>query len=68
MLETEEGSAYGAALLAMVGTRQYASVLDVCDTAVREASWLSPRAEQSAIYARGHKVYQALYPATKVVQ
>ena len=35
-LETEEGSAYGAALLSMVGTGQFASVLDVCRVAVRE--------------------------------
>ncbi len=33
ILETEEGSAYGAALLAMVGTGQFASVLDVCRAA-----------------------------------
>jgi xylulokinase len=68
MLETEEGSAYGAALLSMVGTGRYGSVFDVCETAVREATSLSPRTEDSALYARGHKTYQALYPAVKVVQ
>ena len=68
MLETEEGSAYGAALLSLVGTGRYASVLEVCDAAVRETSSLTPRSEEVSIYARGHKIYQALYPAIKVVQ
>jgi xylulokinase len=67
-LETEEGSAYGAALLALVGTGQYASVIDVCKTAVRETSALEPRSAESALYAKGHKTYQDLYPAFKVVK
>ncbi len=68
ILETEEGSAYGAALLALVGTGQYSSVAEVCSAAVRETASLAPRPEDSAIYERGHKTYQALYPAFKVVQ
>lgn len=67
-LETEEGSAYGAALLALVGTGQYASVLEVCKAAVRETASLEPRSAESALYAAGHKTYQALYPAFKVVK
>jgi xylulokinase len=66
-LETEEGSAYGAALLSMVGTGQYASVLDVCRAAVRETASLAPGARETAVYSRGHQTYQALYPAFKVV-
>jgi xylulokinase len=67
-VETEEGSAYGAALLSMVGTGQYPSVLEVCNAAVRETASLAPRAEEGAVYARGHRTYQALYPAFKVVK
>jgi xylulokinase len=63
MLESEEGSAYGAALLALVGTGEYSSVIDVCKAAVREVGFVEPRAEESAIYASGHRIYQSLYPA-----
>jgi len=67
-LETEEGSAYGAALLAMVGTGVYSSVIEVCKASVRETASLSPRSDESSLYARNHKTYQALYPAFKVVK
>jgi len=65
VLESEEGSAYGAALLALVGTGEYASVTEVCDVAVREVGFVEPRAEEVAIYASGHRVYQSLYPLLK---
>lgn len=62
-LETQEGSAYGAALLAMVGTGEYGSVPQACAATIREADSVEPRAEQAALYARAHDVYRALYPA-----
>jgi len=67
-LETEEGSAYGAALLSMVGTGQYASVREVCSTVIHETASLAPHAAEVDLYARGHRFYQALYPALKVIQ
>lgn len=68
MLETEEGSAYGAALLALVGTGRYASVLEVCKAAVHETASLTPQSQEAAVYAVGHKTYQSLYPAVKVLK
>jgi xylulokinase len=65
VLETEEGSAYGAALLALVGTGEYASEIEVCAAVIREAGALEPRAAEQELYARGHRVYQSLYPAVK---
>jgi xylulokinase len=65
ILETEEGSAYGAALLALVGTGRYASVPEVCRAAVRETGSIEPRADAAAVYAKGHKRYQSLYPALR---
>jgi xylulokinase len=62
-LETQEGSAYGAALLAMVGTGEYGSVPQACAATIREADSVEPRAEEAALYARAHEVYRALYPA-----
>jgi len=64
-LETQEGSAYGAALLAMVGTGQYDTVPEACAATIREADSVEPRAAESALYARAHDVYRALYPALR---
>jgi xylulokinase len=63
VLETQEGSAYGAALLALVGTGAYASVEQVCRAAVREIDSVAPRPREQEIYARGYRTYQSLYPA-----
>jgi xylulokinase len=65
-LKTQEGSAYGAALLALAGTGGYESVREVCRMAIREVNLQEPGAD-TAFYARGHKVYQALYPALKPI-
>jgi len=66
-LETQEGSAYGAALLALAGTGAYGSVPEVCRHAIRETESVSPRAAETAYYAKAHGVYQALYPALKAI-
>lgn len=62
-LETQEGSAYGAALLALAGSGEYASVAEVCAAAIRETDSLTPCAPEAALYAKAHKIYQSLYPA-----
>jgi xylulokinase len=65
VLETEEGSAYGAALLALVGTARYASVPEVCGVAIREVGSFKPQSDAAKVYARAHKRYQSLYPALR---
>src|SRR5207253_5401858 len=65
VLESQEGSAYGAALLALVGTGEYGSVVDVCKAAIHEATVLDPQIESQKIYQDGHRTYQSLYPALK---
>jgi xylulokinase len=62
-LETQEGSAYGSALLALVGTGIYPSVPEVCKAVIREVHSISPQPEAAQVYAAGHPVYQSLYPA-----
>lgn len=64
-LESQEGSAYGAALLALVGTGVYASVPEVCRTVIRERDRVEPRASEAELYAKGHAVYRGLYPSLK---
>src|SRR5271157_1246361 len=66
-LETQEGSAYGAALLALAGTGVYGSVPEVCRAAIRETESVSPSAAAVAFYENAHRVYQALYPALKPI-
>jgi len=64
-LESQEGSAHGAALLALVGTGQYRTVQECCRAAIREVASVSPRPHEAAVYAKGHKIYQSLYPDLK---
>ncbi len=65
VLESQEGSAHGAALLALVGTGQYKTVQECCKAAIREVLSVSPDPANAALYAGGHKIYQSLYPALK---
>jgi xylulokinase len=64
-LQTQEGSAYGAALLAMAGTGHYGSVVEACKAAIHEKQRLEPDRGMAAAYARGYPIFRALYPALK---
>ena len=64
-LESQEGSAYGAAILAMVGTGHFASAEEACRAVIRERDWVDPRPAESEIYAKAYPVYRALYPALR---
>jgi xylulokinase len=64
-LASQEGSALGAAILAMVATGEYSSVPDACGAIVRDQEIVEPRREEAKIYAAGHAVYRSLYPALK---
>ena len=66
-LESQEGSAYGAALLGMVATGVFATVPEACRATVRETETVMPEAEAVAVYATGHEVYKSLYPALRTV-
>jgi xylulokinase len=64
-LETEEGSAYGAALLALAGCEHAGDVRAVCAEAIKQRDSVAPDPHESTLYAEGHKKYQSLYPAVK---
>jgi xylulokinase len=66
-LESQEGSAYGAALLAAVGTGEYSSVPEICRAVIRERESLTPRPHESELYKNWHEIYRALYPAIRGV-
>jgi xylulokinase len=65
ILETQEGSAYGAALLAMVGTGAFGSIRDLCREAIREVESIEPEPREATSYAGCHRRYQSLYPALR---
>lgn len=57
-----QGAAYGAALLAGVGTGVYRDVQEACDLAVRETGSTKPGPDAPA-YVEAYERYRALYPA-----
>jgi xylulokinase len=57
-----EGPAYGAALLAGVGTGAWSSVPEACDACIAVTAETSPDPGTEAVYARGYDVYGQLYP------
>jgi xylulokinase len=66
-LASKEGSAYGAALLALAGTGAYSSVEEACDACIREVEQINPQPHESAAYQRGYQLYTVLYPALKPI-
>ncbi len=64
-IRTEEGPAYGAAILAAVGTGRYASVPQACETIVKTTQTIKPSPVAKRAYARYYKQYRRLYPALK---
>ena len=50
-LETQEGSAYGSALLALVGTGEFSGAAEVCHVAVKEVEVKKPDPQAADLYA-----------------
>ena len=64
-VNTVEGAAYGAALLAGVGAGVWADVEKACSTSVHTTSRVAPINETSNRYQDLHNQYRQLYPALK---
>jgi len=64
-VRTEEGPAYGAAILAAVGTGRFASVPEACAAIVKVTRTIRPRPARRRAYARCYQQYRRLYPALK---
>ena len=65
LVEAEEGPAYGAALLAGVGTGVWSSVEKACETAVRVAKRVEPEKKGVALLDRQYAAFRKLYPALR---
>lgn len=63
IVEAEEGAAYGAALLAGVGTGTWATVDDACSEVVRIRERIEPDPHARAVLATHYARYRAIYPA-----
>ena len=64
-VNTAEGAAYGAALLAGVGAGNWKSVEEACETTVHVTGRTLPDEKQIPVYREGYALYQELYPALK---
>ena len=67
IVEAEEGAAYGAAILAGVGAKVWASVDDACNAVVRVATRISPDQPRVATMNALYAAYRRVYPSTKSI-
>lgn len=65
LLGVDEGPAFGAALLAGVGTGAFSSVPEACRATIRTTSETRPNPETAAVYRRAYPIYRSLYPALR---
>ena len=64
-VNTTEGAAFGAALLAGVGAGAWKDVPVACDEVVKIASRTPPEPAQVEAYRKAYPLYRQLYPALK---
>ena len=67
VLNTEEGPAYGAAILAMVGANEYASIDDAVNNMVTVKETIYPMGDLTEKYNEKYHKFKQLYPALKDV-
>ncbi len=65
-INTTEGTAFGAALLAAVGAGAFGNVQEACEATIRVTGSTKPSGDAAA-YAEAYGGYHALYPALKPV-
>jgi xylulokinase len=64
-VNTAEGAAYGAALLAGVGSGVWPDVITACGQTVKVTGKTNPDPSEAEVYQRSYAIYQDLYPALK---
>jgi xylulokinase len=63
-VNTTEGAAFGAALLAAVGAGVYGDVSSACQNTIDTGESVAPGAD-AQVYAEQYAIYQSLYPTLK---
>lgn len=66
-IEAEEGAAYGAALLAGVGTGAWKTIDEACDQTIRVAETIVPDDASVELLNRQYRKYQTIYPALRSI-
>jgi xylulokinase len=66
-VNTTEGAAYGAALLAGVGARAWADVDTACEICVKLTGSTAPQPEAVTAYEPVYAQYRELYPSVKKI-
>jgi xylulokinase len=64
-VNTTEGGAFGAALLAGVGTGAWPDVVTACHQTIHITGKTSPDPDKFEVYRNAYQVYQELYPLLK---
>jgi xylulokinase len=64
-INSEEGPAYGVALLAAVGAGAFKDIREACDAAIRVVQQTRPRRAAEKTYDRAFPLYQQLYQSLK---
>ena len=65
VLQTEEGGAFGAALLAGTGIGVWPSVQAACEATIKVAATIQPKDIEAMV--RAYKVYRRVYPALREI-
>ncbi len=64
-INSEEGPAYGVALLAAVGTGRFKNIREACRQAIKITRTIKPQPKVKKLYAEYYAEYCKLYPALK---
>ena len=64
-INTEEGPAYGVALLAAAGTGAYKDVVEACAATIRVVSSTAANANTKRVYNKVYPMYGTLYRSLK---
>ena len=64
-VNTTEGGAFGAALLAGVGAGAWSDVPGACKEAIKITGSIKPDPAQAEVYRKTYQLYRELYPALK---
>ena len=64
-VNTTEGAAYGAAILAGVGAGAWSDVVSACSACIKITGSTQPQPSQVESYRKAYVIYQELYPALR---
>ena len=65
--QTEQGPAYGAAMLAMVGCGEYKTVKNAALSIVKVRETVSPDEQKAELYRERYAIFRKMYPALRGV-